>query len=91
MSFSILVCEKNVHINVYHRKQEQANSEMKKALQMARAKPIEKKNRVTKLYSMNTRCWLEKCHNDKIFPQYTGIALVHSTHGNDRKHMSASL
>ena len=64
-----MVCEKNVHINVYHRKQEQTNSEMKKALQMAREKLIEKKNRVTKLYSMNTRCWLDKCHSDKMFLQ----------------------
>ena len=32
-------------------------------------KLIEKKNRVTKLYSMNTRCWLEKCHSDKMFLQ----------------------
>lgn len=43
---------------------------MEKTLQMAGGKKsTEKKNRVTKLHGMYTRCWLQKCHSDNMFLQ----------------------
>lgn len=57
---------KSASVNVaqdtlYHRKKNRSTVKWKRPCKWHRKKRTEKKNRVTKLHGMYTRCWLKKC------------------------------